>query len=214
MKLYGYWRSSASYRVRIALNLKQIPYLTVPVHLLKDGGEQKSAAYQQLNPARLVPTLVTPEGEHLNQSLAIIEYLEALCPEPRLIPADPLMAARVRTLALDMSADLQPITNLRILQFLTGELKQTDDVKLNWIHHWVGQAFTAFEQRLVDTAGRYCVGDEVTLADICLIPQVYNAERFGIDMAKYPRIQQIAAALNELPAFIAARPEAQVDANT
>lgn len=214
MKLYGYWRSSASYRVRIALNLKQIPYETIPVHLLKAGGEQKTEAYQQLNPARLVPTLVTDDGEHLNQSLAIIEYLDAIAPEPRLIPEDPLTAARVRTLALDMSADLQPITNLRILQYLTGELNQPDETKLRWIQHWVAQAFQAFEQRLGQTAGRYCVGDQVTLADICLVPQVYNAQRFGIDLAPYPRIQQIVAALNELPAFVDAKPEAQIDANS
>ncbi|RUO36413.1 maleylacetoacetate isomerase [Aliidiomarina sanyensis] len=214
MKLFGYWRSSASYRVRIALNLKEIQYETVPVHLLKDGGQQKTDAYAALNPAQLVPTLITDDGVQLNQSLAIIEYLDALVPSPALVPKDPLGAAVVRTLALDMAADLQPITNLRVLQYLTGTLKQPEASKVAWIHHWVSQAFGAFEKRLETTAGRYCVGDTVTLADVCLMPQVYNAERFAVDMTPYPRIRAVVAQLRELPAFIQASPELQPDANT
>lgn len=219
MKLYGYWRSSASYRVRIALALKGLAYTYSPVHLLKAGGEQKGAEYSRLNPAKLVPTLAvtdpnTGEDLTLNQSLAIIEYLDASFPGPRLVPESPVDAALVRTLALDMAADLQPITNLRVLQYLTGELAQPDASKQAWITHWVTEAFTAFEKRLQSTAGKYCVGDTVTLADVCLIPQVYNAKRFNIDLRPYPRLCAVVEALEVLPAFIAAQPENQIDANT
>ncbi len=219
MKLHGYWRSSASYRVRIALAWKGLDYEYSPVHLLKAGGEQKSAEYSRLNPAKLVPTLEIKDpnsGEHLvlNQSLAIIEYLDACFPEKRLVPESPVVAALVRTLALDMAGDLQPIANLRVLQYLTGQLQQPDEQKLAWISHWVTQAFSAFEARLQKTAGKYCVGDNVTLADVCLIPQVYNAKRFNIDLSGYPRLCSVVEALEELPAFIAARPENQIDANS
>lgn len=219
MRLYGYWRSSASYRVRIALALKGIAYDYVPVHLLKNGGEQKGIEYAQLNPAQLVPTLELTDSEsgetvRLNQSLAIIEYLDACFPAHPLLPANPLKAAQVRTLALDMAADLQPITNLRILQYLTGTQGQPDSAKQAWIEHWIAAAFAAFEQRLATTAGKYCVGDSITLADICLVPQVYNAKRFGVDLIAYPRLKEIAERLAEHPAFIAAAPEQQPDANT
>lgn len=215
MELYGYWRSSASYRVRIALALKGLEYQYRAVHLLNNGGEQKEATYTALNPAQLVPTLsVTVAGEtvHLHQSLAIIEYLDATYPQARLIPEQPLAAATVRALALDMAADLQPITNLRVLQYLTGTLQQADGAKTAWIGHWVHRAFSAFEQRLTVTAGQYCVGDTISLADVCLMPQVYNAQRFGVDLSAYPHIQAIAARLAEHPAFIAAAPEQQPDA--
>lgn len=219
MKLHGYWRSSASYRVRIALALKGLEYEYSSIHLLKSGGEQKSAEYSRLNPAKLVPTLEVTDpntGEHLtlNQSLAIIEYLDASFPGPRLVPESPVDAAVVRTLALDMAADLQPIANLRVLQYLTGELEQPDEQKQAWIAHWVTQAFQAFEARLQKTAGKYCVGDNVTLADVCLIPQVYNAKRFNVDLTPYPRLLSVVEALEVLPAFVAARPENQIDANT
>ncbi|RUO22476.1 maleylacetoacetate isomerase [Aliidiomarina iranensis] len=219
MKLYGYWRSSASYRVRIALALKELEYEYCPVHLLKSGGEQKSSEYVRLNPAKLVPTLELTDpntGDRLvlNQSLAIIEYLDARFPSHRLIPEDPARAAVVRTLALDMAADLQPIANLRVLQYLTGELGQPDETKVTWITHWVEQAFTAFEARLQHTAGSFCVGDTVSLADVCLIPQVYNAKRFNVDLSAYPRLLTVTEALEALPAFIAAKPENQIDANS
>jgi len=213
MILHGYWRSSASYRTRIALQVKGIDYEYAPVHLVKDGGEQKTVAYRQLNPAGLVPTLV--DGDfRLNQSLAIIEYLESVQPEPALIPKDPKQAAIVRMLALDMTADLQPITNLRVLQYLTGTLKVSDSERLDWIHHWVKVTFAAFEQRLHAYAGRCCVGDTVSLADICLVPQVYNAQRFGVDLSSFPKILAINDHLQRLPAFVAARPEAQPDADS
>lgn len=218
-KLYGYWRSSASYRVRIALALKGIQYEYVPVHLLRDGGEQKSAGYQQLNPAQLVPTLEVLDPDSgkvlcLNQSLAIIEYLDAIAPETRLVPAQPAQAAIVRMLALDMAADLQPVTNLRVLQALTTDFGLPDNAKGAWIQLWVTRTFAAFEKRLDMHAGRYCVGDTVSLADVCLIPQVYNARRFGVDLTPYPRLLQVVAHLEQLPAFQAAAPEVQMDANS
>lgn len=214
MKLFSYWRSSASYRVRIALHLKGISFETVPVHLLKEGGEQKSIAYSALNPAQLVPTLVTESGLQLNQSLAIIEYLDTLVPNPRLIPQDPESAALVRALSLDLAADLQPITNLRVLQYLTSTLGQADATRQAWIQHWTAHAFSAIERRLAHTAGSYCFGDQVTLADVCLIPQVYNAQRFGVDMQVYPQISAVAGELRKLPAFDQARPELQPDAHS
>lgn len=211
MKLYGYWRSSASYRTRIAMHLKGLSFDSMPVHLVRDGGEQKKAAYTELNPVGLVPTLV--DGDLvLNQSLAIIEYLDAKHPESRLIPADPKQAAVVRSLALDMAAELQPITNLRVLQYLTGTLGVSDEARLEWIHHWVATTFAAFEERLGQYAGQYCVGDTVTLADVCLVPQVYNAKRFQVDLSPYPLLMGVYERLQALPAFQQAQPEAQPDA--
>ena len=211
MKLYGYWRSSASYRTRIALHLKGLAFEYMPVHLVRDGGEQKQANYTELNPVGLVPTLI--DGDLvLNQSLAIIEYLDAKHPQARLIPADPAQAAIVRSLALDMAAELQPITNLRVLQYLTGTLGVADEARLTWIHHWVATTFAAFEKRLAQFAGTYCVGDTVTLADVCLVPQVYNAKRFQVDLTPYPRLMGVYERLQSLAAFQQAQPEAQPDA--
>lgn len=210
MKLYGYWRSSASYRVRIALHLKQLEFEYKAVHLVKDGGEQKRDEYAQLNPAKLVPTLVDGDFE-LNQSLAIIEYLDAKA-EPRLVPADPQEAAVVRMLALDMACDLQPITNLRVLQYISGTLEGGDAGRQTWIEHWVSAAFAAFEKRLEKHAGICCVGDEVTLADVCLVPQVYNAMRFNVDLTPYPTLLKVYESLQQLEAFQKAAPEQQPDA--
>lgn len=210
MKLYGYWRSSASYRVRIALHLKGLDFEYEPVHLVQDGGEQNTKAYAQLNPAHLVPTLVDGDLE-LNQSLAIIEYLDSLA-GPALVPADPRRAAIVRMLALDMACDLQPITNLRVLQYVSGTLGAGDDGRQAWIAHWVNKTFTAFEQRLEKHAGVYCVGDTLSLADLCLVPQVYNAQRFHVDLTPYPRIMQVHRHLQQLEAFQKAAPEQQRDA--
>lgn len=210
MQLYGYWRSSASYRVRIALHLKQLEFEYKAVHLVKDGGEQKRDEYAQLNPAKLVPTLVDDDFE-LNQSLAIIEYLDTKA-EPRLVPADPQEAAVVRMLALDMACDLQPITNLRVLQYVSGTLDGGDAGRQAWIEHWVSAAFTAFEKRLEKHAGICCVGDEVTLADVCLVPQVYNAMRFNVDLSPYPTLMKVHESLQQLEAFQKAAPEQQPDA--
>lgn len=210
VKLYGYWRSSASYRVRIALNLKQIEYEYVPVHLVKDGGQQHSTDYAKLNPAELVPSLV--DGELvLTQSLAIMEYLDTKA-GPRLVPEHPERAAIVRSMALDMACDLQPITNLRILQYLSGTLECTDEKRQQWIEHWVRQAFGAFEQQLQRHAGIYCVGDTISMADVCLVPQIYNARRFNIDLTAYPILRQVEQNLMQLEAFQKAVPEQQPDA--
>lgn len=211
MKLYGYWRSSAAYRVRIALNLKQLSYETLPVHLVKNGGEQHSDSYKILNPSRLVPTL--QDGDvSLNQSLAIIEYLDEMYPEPALLPLEPSARARVRALALDIACDIHPLNNLRVLQYLTGPLALTEAQKLEWIHNWLHTGFTALEQRLSDTAGQFCFGDTVSVADLCLVPQVYNAQRFGLDLAAYPLINGIHHHCQQLAAFALAAPEQQPDA--
>ena len=211
MKLYGYWRSSASYRVRIALNLKGLAYEYEPVHLVKDGGQQHSEAYRKLNPARLVPTFL--DGDvRLNQSLAIIEYLEECYPKKPLLPSAPADKARVRALAYDLACELQPVTNLRVLQYLTGELNCSDEQRSAWIANWVERSFTAFEQRLTDYAGDYGYGNSVTLADICLIPQVYNAQRFNLDLTAYPTLMAVHERLQALDAVQQARPENQADA--
>ncbi|NWO02706.1 MAG: maleylacetoacetate isomerase [Idiomarinaceae bacterium] len=211
MKLYGYWRSSASYRVRIALNLKGLAYEYEPVHLVKDGGQQHSEAYRKLNPARLVPTFI--DGDvRLNQSLAIIEYLEECYPDTPLLPSAPTDKAKARALAYDLACELQPVTNLRVLQYLTGELNCSDEQRSAWIANWVEKSFTAFEQRLTEYAGDYCYGNSVTLADICLIPQVYNAQRFNLDLTSYPTLMAVHERLQALDAVQQARPENQADA--
>ena len=210
MKLYGYWRSSAAYRVRIALNLKQLSFENLPVHLVKNGGEQHSDSYKALNPAELVPTLV--DGElSLNQSLAIIEYLDEMYPQPALLPAEPATKAKVRALALDIACDIHPLNNLRVLQYLTGPLALTEQQKQDWILHWLHTGFSALEQRLKASAGQFCFGDEPTLADICLVPQVYNAQRFALDMAAYPTINAVHQHCQQLAAFALASPEQQPD---
>lgn len=211
LTLYTYWRSSAAYRVRIALAYKALTANQIPVHLLKDGGQQKAAPYRELNPAMLVPALQHDELT-LNQSLAIIEYLDATFPNQPLLPAEPAKAAVVRALALDIACDIHPLNNLRVLQYLTGTLGLSDQQKTDWILHWLRQGFTALEQRLSQTAGLYACGDAVTLADLCLVPQVYNALRFQLDMTPFPLIARIYQQCMTLPAFIAASPEQQADA--
>lgn len=211
MKLYGYWRSSASFRVRLALYFKGLEFDYIPVHLVKDGGEQHSAEYRKLNPAGLVPTFVDDDVV-LNQSLAIIEYLDERYASNPLLPAATIDRAKVRALAYDLACELQPVTNLRVLKYLTGELNCTDDQRLEWLHHWIHTSFTAFEQRLNETAGDYCYGDSVTLADICLLPQVYNAQRFNVALDDYPTLQAVNDRLQQLDAVQQARPENQPDA--
>ncbi len=211
MKLYGYWRSSAAYRVRIALHLKGIPFESVPVHLVKDGGEQHLDDYVALNPTHLVPTLVDDEVT-LNQSLAIIDYLDAKYPEVALYPKTIADKARVQALALDVACEIHPVNNLRVQQYLVNELNVSEQEKLAWSHHWMHTGFTAFEQKLAQTSGQYCFGDQVTIADICLIPQVYNAKRFELDMSAFPKICGIVDRCNQLDAFVNALPENQPDA--
>ncbi|EGQ9834218.1 maleylacetoacetate isomerase [Vibrio cholerae] len=209
--LYGYWRSSAAYRVRIALNIKQLVYESRAVHLSREGGEQHHAEFHRLNPSELIPVLINGEL-CLNQSLAIIEYLDETYPDPRLIPERGAERYQVKALALDIAADIHPINNLRILQYLTAKLGVADEEKNRWYRHWIDKGFQGLEEKLRHTAGEYCVGNRLSLVDVCLVPQVYNAERFDLDMSRYPTLQQIAARLRALPAFAQAAPENQPDA--
>ena len=205
MKLYSYFRSSAAYRVRIALNLKQLDYDIEPVNLV--SGEQREVPYTDINPQGLVPTLQTDEGNTISQSLAICEWLEVNYPNPELIPSDPYEAARVRAFALSIACDIHPLNNLRILAYLENDLRVAPAQKDDWYRHWVGEGFNAIEKTLAGTP--YCFGKEPTLADAFLIPQVFNAERFNIDMSGYPRIAAINSACSENQAFRDAHPDQQ-----
>lgn len=213
MKLYTYFRSSAAYRVRIALNLKGLPYEAAPVHLLRNGGEQLAAGYRAINPSALLPAL-EDDGQVMHQSLAIIEYLEETHPQVALLPVDPVGRARVRALALTIACDTHPLTNLRVLKHLTGPLGLSEADKLAWYRHWLGEGMAMLEAHLANDSatGRFCHGDTPTLADCCLVPQVFNAKRFELDMTPYPTIARIHAACAELPAFQAAHPSQQPDA--
>jgi maleylpyruvate isomerase len=212
MKLYTYFRSSAAYRVRIALGLKGLPYDAVPVHLLKNGGEQLAEAYRGINPAALVPALQDGDAA-ITQSMAIIEYLDEVHPQPPLLPSDAAGRARVRALAQTIACDTHPLSNLRVLKYLTGTLGVSEQAKMEWMHHWMKLGLASFEALLADgKAGRYCHGDTPTLADCCLLPQVFNAQRFGLDLAPYPAIARIAGNCDALEAFQAAHPSRQPDA--
>ncbi|XP_019407617.1 PREDICTED: maleylacetoacetate isomerase isoform X2 [Crocodylus porosus] len=201
--LYSYFRSSCSWRVRIALALKGITYDQVPVNLLKDGGQQLTAEFQVVNPMQQVPALKI-DGITLSQSLAIIEYLEETRPNPRLLPQDQKKRAQVRMISDHIVSGIQPLQNLAILQ-------RVGEKKLEWAQHYITNGFQALEQILKHTAGRYCVGDEVSMADLCLVPQVYNAERYKVDLAPYPTITRINKALLELEAFQVSHPTKQPD---
>jgi len=208
--LHTYCRSSSAYRVRIALELKQLPYESRPVNLLQ--GEQRSPAYLELNAQGLVPTLVDGDVV-INQSLAILEYLEETYPQYPLLPASPADRAEVRALAQLVAVDTQPLNNLRVLRFLTDQLDLDERRKMRWYRHWISRNFSALERRLSAGArtGHYCFGDAPGLADACLVPQVYNALRFDCELDAYPNITRIHAACMELPAFRRAAPEAQPD---
>lgn len=205
LKLYDYFRSSASFRVRIALNLKGISYEALPIHLVKAGGEQFSPQYQKINPLSLVPSL-QDENKILTQSLAIIEYLEEAYPQVPLLPADIYQKALVRSFALTIIADVHPLNNLRVLNYLLKEFEITDAQKLTWYHHWLRKGFTALEKQLAGQKSAYCFGDAVTLADICLVPQMYNAQRFHFDLSAFPTLTRINENCLKIPAFYAARP--------
>ena len=211
MKLYGFSRSSAAYRVRIALGLKGLSYDYVSIHLAK--GEQYNPEYGSVNPQNLVPVL-EDEGNLLYQSLAIIQYLEETHPEPRLIPVAPLERNRVRSLALIIACEIHPLNNTRVLNYLTGNLGLTEDQKREWYHHWVKTGFTALEKRLATEpwTGRFCHGDTPGFADISLVPQVANANRFKVDLTAFPTIVRINAECLKLEAFKKAAPENQPDA--
>ncbi len=212
MKLYGYFRSSAAYRVRIALNLKGLTYEQVPVNLIQ--GEERTRAYLERNPQGLVPALELDDGRVLAQSLAICEYLEETHPDPPLLPADAAARARVRALALVVACEMHPLNNLRVLRYLSTELDLDEEARNRWYCHWIAEGFAGLEALLagVPAAGAFCHGDSPTLADVCLVPQVYNARRFGCDLAPYPTVRRISAACEALPAFQAAEPARQPDA--
>ena len=211
LKLYGYWRSSAAYRVRIALNLKGLAFENLPVHLVKDGGQQHSADYRALNPQGLVPLLVDGD-ERIGQSLAIFEYLEEIFPLPPLLPDDPADRARVRSLALHIACDVHPLNNTRVLQYLSGTLGVDDEVKNEWVRHWITTGLTSVEQGLAPFAGRLSLGKRPGYLEACLIPQVYNARRFACDLTAYPRILEMVDRCETLEAFANAAPEVQPDA--
>jgi len=212
LELYSYFRSSAAYRVRIALGLKGLDYRVVPVHLLRHGGEQLGEDYRRRNPEGLVPAL-DEGGRILTQSLAIMEYLDETHAPATLLPADAAGRARVRALALHIACDIHPLNNLRVLRWLAHELKVESSARDDWYRHWVELGFRSLEAQLRSPGtGRCCHGDEPGLADCCLVPQVYNARRYDVDLSVYPTIARIAAYCESLPAFQAARPDAQPDA--
>ena len=213
LKLYSYWRSSAAYRVRIGLNLKRLAYDLVPLHLQRDGGEQHCATFRETNPQGLIPVL-----QHgfrtFRQSLAILEYLDEVWPEPALLPATARERARVRALAQLVACDIHPLNNLRVMRYFEGTWGVPQAERDDWMRHWMAEGFEAFEALLVDhpSTGAFCDGNTPTIADCCLIPQLYNARRFNLDLAPYPTMLRIEATCLALPAFEAARPERQPDA--
>lgn len=212
LRLYSYWRSSAAYRVRIGLNLKGLPYETVPVHLVRDGGDQNRPEFLETNPQRQVPVL--QHGNRLyRQSLAILEYLDETWPEPALLPSLSRDRARVRAMAQVIACDIHPLNNLRVLQYLENEWNAPQPERDEWVRHWITAGFTALESTLDGhpATGPFCEGTMPTIADCCLIPQIYNARRFNVDMAQFPTLARIEAACLELTAFNDARPELQPD---
>ncbi|MGS0683447.1 maleylacetoacetate isomerase [Shewanella sp. 125m-7] len=216
MKLYGYWRSSAAYRVRIAMNLKLLTAEQVSVHLVKDGGEQHYRDYANLNAQELVPSLVIEQNGQqrvLTQSLAIMEYLDEVYPRVGLLPNSPFDKSIVRAMALTVACEIHPLNNLKVLQYLTDELAMESEKKTAWYHHWVVEGFSALEKMLEKHSGVFCFGDKPTLADICLVPQVYNAKRFNVDLSLYPNIERVNAYCLTLQSFKDATPEAQADAS-
>jgi maleylpyruvate isomerase len=213
MKLYTFFRSSASYRVRIALNLKGLEYEQAPIHLRRGGGEQLKPAYKAINPQALLPAL-EDEGQIFSQSLAIIEYLEERYPKPPLLPSDAAERAVVRSMALLIACEVHPIQNLRVLNHLKSDYKQSDDDTIRWARHWINLGLSALEQMVISVSkqGEFCFGQTPTMADLCLVPQLANARRFGVDLSAYPKLLAIEAACISLPAFADAAPENQPDA--
>lgn len=214
LQLFGYWRSSAAYRVRIGLNLKGLAYASTPVHLIRSGGEQHLPAFAEANPQKLVPVL-QHGGRLIRQSLAILEYIDEVWANgPALLPATARGRARVRGLSMMVACDIHPLNNLRVMQYLESEWHAPQPERDEWMRHWIREGFDAFEALLVDdpATGIFCEGDLPTMADCCLIPQVYNARRFAVDLGPYPTIRRIEAECLALPAFDAARPEQQADA--
>ena len=211
LKLYSYFRSSAAYRCRIALNLKGLPYEMAYVHLTKDGGQHNAPAYRTLNPQGLVPTL-EHDGRVVTQSLAIIEYLDELYPDPPMLPGDAAARAHIRAFAQAIACDIHPINNLRVLNYLKGPMRQEQPAADAWYRHWVEVGLNACERLLPEKAGRFCFGDRPTLADVCLVPQMYNARRFKCDLSAMERLVRIDETARALAPFAKAAPEAQADA--
>lgn len=211
MKLYGYWRSTAAYRVRIAIALKQLTCEHISIHLVKDGGQQTTADYQALNPTKLVPTLVDG-AVTLNQSLAIIEYLDEKYPAVPVLPQSIVERAQIRAFCQDIACDIHPLNNLRVLKYLKHSLGVSDPAKNDWYAHWIIEGFTAIETKLATSMGEFCFGDQVTMADICLIAQLYNAHRFNVPLQAFPRITAIEQRCKLLQAFQQATPDQQADA--
>lgn len=204
LRLFDYFRSSACYRVRIALNLKGLEYESVPVDLVEGG--QKGPAYRAVNPQGLIPALEI-DGHILVQSLAIIDYLDSTRPEPPLVPDDPADAAHVRALALVVACDVHPLNNLRVLKYLSGPLGQPQEARDSWYRHWVGEGLAALEAMAAPRAGRFLFGDAPTLADVCLVPQMFNARRFEVPLDGYPTLARADAEAGRIEAFAAAHPE-------
>lgn len=214
LTLYSYWRSSAAYRVRIGLNLKRLDYQLQPVHLVRDGGEQRADAYRALNPQQLVPMLLHG-SRRITQSLAILEYVDECWPQPALMPIDARGRARVRALSQLVACDIHPLNNLRVAQYLKRELGAEQAAIDDWMRHWMREGFSAMQTMLTDSTetGAFCHGESPSIADCCLIPQLYNARRFGLDLTHYPELTRIEANALALPAFDQARPENQPDAD-
>lgn len=210
--LHNYFRSSAAYRVRIALNLKGLDYQYIPVHLTRDGGQQFQEPYQSLNPQQLVP-LLDDSGVHVTQSLAIIEYLDEKFPQFPLLPDSMAGRARVRQIAMAIACDIHPLQNLRVLKYLTGTLALSEEIKTDWIKHWLSMGLEALEVDLsrASSRGAFCFGDSPSMADCALVPQMFSASRFGVNLDAFPTLRAIHAACEALPAVAAASPARQID---
>ena len=214
--LHGYFRSSTSWRVRIALGFKGVSYETVPVHLLRDGGQQHSESYRELNPVGEVPTLEVrgPDGAlvaRLAQSVAILEYLEEAHPEPPLLPTDPVQRAKTRQLVEVVNSSIHPVQNLKVMRQLTADFGTDRAANFDWARRWIDRHFVGLERLVTATRGRFALGDDLSLADVAIVPQVFNARRFGVDMERFPNLSAVDAAAGEHPAFQAAVPALQPD---